>query len=179
LSDQPTAASQVIWEGHPWMGPALIALTVEAVTLGIVLSWVEFVAKVALFRIGSFPLLAVTFGSIFLLWLLGAVRLALVRASSHYTLRGSSLEIQHGVLSRKIYTVSAAGFSDLEVIKSLMGRILNTGSIIIETDSDRDLKLNRVRDPIKVATLTRQVMTVPMVRVAGQSPVPAKDEKVK
>jgi uncharacterized membrane protein YdbT with pleckstrin-like domain len=161
------------------MGPALIGLTIEAIALGIVLSWVEFATKVALFRVGSFPLLAVTYGSIFLLWLVGAVRLALIRASSHYTLRGSSLEIQHGILGRKIYTVSAAGFSDLEVTKSLVGRILNTGSIIIETDSDRDLKLNRIRDPIKVATLIRQVMTVPMVRVAGQTQPPVKDEKVK
>ena len=161
------------------MMPALMGLTIAATALAIALSCVEFATNVALLRIGLFPLLAATYGFIFLLWVGGAIRLALVRASSHYTLRGSSLEIQHGILSRKIYTVSAAGFSDLEVIKSLIGRVLNTGSIIIETDSDRELKLIRVRDPIKVATLIRQVMTVPMVRVAGQSPAPANREKVK
>jgi uncharacterized membrane protein YdbT with pleckstrin-like domain len=115
----------------------------------------------------------VTYGLVALVWFIGAVRLALLRASHKYTLRGSSLEIQRGVLSRKIYTVSAAGFSDLEVLKSITGRILNMGTIVIETDSNRDLKLIKIRDPIKVSTMIRQVMTVPMVRLAPEGPAPA------
>ncbi len=50
---------------------------------------------------------------------------------------------------------------------------MNMGDIVVETDSHRDVALVRVRDPIKVSTLIRQVMTVPLVRVDGQGPLPA------
>jgi uncharacterized membrane protein YdbT with pleckstrin-like domain len=172
LSTQQDAASEVLWQGHPWITPALGGLTIEAVALAIVLSWVEFATGIAFKATGPVPLLVVSSGLVFLLWLGGAFRLALVRASSHYILRGSSLEIQHGILSRRIFTASAAGFSDLQVIKSVWGRILNTGSIVIETDSDRDLKLAMVHDPINVSMKIRQVMTVPVVRVSSEQPVP-------
>jgi len=169
----------VVWQGHPWLTPALAGLTIEAVGVVAVLSWVQFAAGIALRSVGSVPLLVVTYGLVFLLWFAGALRLALIRASSHYILRGSSLEIQHGILSRRIFTVSAAGFSDLQVIKSVWGRILNTGTIVIETDSDRDLKLKMVHDPIKVSMKIRQIMTVPVVRVSSQEPVPVKEGHVK
>ena len=174
MNSQPDAASEVIWQGHPWITPALAALTIEAVTLAAVLSWVEFAIAVPFKAVGHVPLLVVTYGLVFVLWLIGAFRLALVRASSHYILRGSSLEIQHGILSRRIFTVSAAGFSDLQVVKSVWGRILNTGTIVIETDSDRDLKLKMVHNPIGVSMKIRQIMTVPVVRVSSQEPVPVK-----
>ena len=173
MSSQPDAESEVVWQAHPWITPALAGLTIEAVAFAIVLSWAEFAAGVAVKAVGPVPLLAATYGLVFLLWLGGSFRLALVRASSHYTLRGSSLEIQHGILSRRIFTVSAAGFSDLQVVKSVWGRILNTGTIVIETDSDRDLRLRMIHDPIKVSTKLRQVMTVPVVRVSGQEPIQA------
>jgi len=175
LGSQPDEASEVLWQGSPWITPALAGLTIEGVAAAIVLSWVEFATGSALHRIGPVPLLVVTYGLVLLLWIAGAFRLALVRASSRYLLRGSSLEIRHGILSRRIFTVSAAGFSDLEVFKSLWGRILNTGTIVIETDSDRDLKLIMVHDPINVSTKIREVMTVPIVRVASENPVRVKN----
>ncbi len=130
-------ATEVDWTGHPWVVPAFIWLTVEAVALGIVLATGEFLGNLAFRHMGPFGLIAWTMGFVFLLWLIGSLRLAVLRASNKYVLRGSSLEIQHGLLSKRIYTVSAAGFSDLEVIKSITGRILNMGTIVIETDSDR------------------------------------------
>jgi uncharacterized membrane protein YdbT with pleckstrin-like domain len=174
LSSQPDAASEVLWEGHPWITPALAGLTIELVALAVALSWVEFATHIAFKAVGPVPLLLVTYGVVLLLWIGGSFRLALVRASSHYILRGSSLEIQHGILSRRIFTVSAAGFSDLQVIKSVWGRILNTGTLVIETDSDRDLRLRMIHDPVKVSIKIRQVMTVPVVRVSGQEPMPVK-----
>jgi uncharacterized membrane protein YdbT with pleckstrin-like domain len=177
LSSQPDTASEVIWQGHPWLTPALAGLTIGAIALALVLSWVEFATRIAFKAVGPVPLLVATYGLVFLLWIVGSFRLALIRASSHYVLRGSSLEIQHGILSRRIFTVSAAGFSDLQVIKSVWGRILNTGTIVVETDSDRDLKMSMVHDPINVSMKIRQVMTVPVVRVSSQEPVPVKNGK--
>jgi uncharacterized membrane protein YdbT with pleckstrin-like domain len=157
----------VFWEGSPWILPALVGLTVVSVALVISLTWVE----LAILRVGSFYIVGATYLLIALFWLVRALRLALVKWSNHYALRGSSLEVRRGILGKKIFTLSAAGFSDLEVTKSLSGRILNMGSIVMETNSDRDLRLVRIRDPIKVSSMIRQVMTVPMVRVASEASV--------
>jgi len=163
---QPSEESRVIWEGSPWILPGLVGLTIGFAALAISLTWVE----LAILQVGSLEIVGATYAVIGLLWLVGATRLASVKWSNHYALRGSSLEVRRGIVGKKIFTLSAAGFSDLEVIKSLTGRILNTGTIIMETNSDRDLKLVRIRDPIKVSSMIRQVMTVPMVRVATEGP---------
>ena len=170
---QATVASEVDWVGHPWVLPAFIWLTLEAVVVAAVVTIGEILGGLA-FRhvIGPLSLLYLTLIVIFVLWLVGALRLAVERATHKYVLRGSSLEIQRGLLSKRIYTVSASGFSDLEVIKSIPGRILNMGTIVIETDSARDLRLLKIRDPLKVAAMIRQVMTVPVVRVASSPPPP-------
>jgi hypothetical protein len=53
-----------------------------------------------------------------------------------------------------------SGFSDLEVIRSISSRIYNTGDITIKTQSERDFakKMVKVRDPVRVANLIRDVM---------------------
>ena len=164
---QPSEESRVIWEGSPWILPGLVGLTIGFAALAISFMWVE----LAILQVGSLEIVGASYAVIGLLWLVGATRLASVKWSNHYALRGSSLEVRRGIVGKKIFTLSAAGFSDLEVIKSLTGRILNTGTIIMETNSDRDLKLVRIRDPIKVSSMIRQVMTVPMVRVASEASV--------
>ena len=167
-SASPSSDADVIWEGGPWVAPGLAVLTAEAVSLAVALSYVEVV------WIGVHTT-AVT-GTLFvvsLLWLVGAAMLEMLAWSNHYTLRRSSLEVQQGMVEKRVFTVSAAGFSDLEVTRSIRGRIVNTGDIVVETDSHRDIALFRVRDPMMVSRLIRQVMTAPLVRVDGQSPLPA------
>jgi len=164
----PSSEKDVIWEGSPWVTPGLVALSAGAVLLAFSLSFVEVV------WIGVHS--TAVEGTLFLvalLWLVGAARLELLAWSNHYSLRRSSLEVERGIVEKRTFTVSAAGFSDLVVTRSLRGRILNMGDIVVETDSHRDVALVRVRDPIKVSTLIRQVMTVPLVRVDGQGPLPA------
>jgi uncharacterized membrane protein YdbT with pleckstrin-like domain len=172
LSAQPDISAGIDWQGHPWMTPSLVWLSIEAIALAVVLAWGELLGHLAFRHIGSVPVLYATLAIIFLIWLVGSMRLAIIRATHKYTLRGSSLEIQQGLLSKRIFTVSAAGFSDLEVIKSITGRILNMGNIMVETDSHRDLRLINIRDPVKVAALIRQVMTVPTVRIAPPTEQP-------
>jgi hypothetical protein len=167
LSGNPSEESRVIWEGSPWVLPGLVGVTIESLALVISLTWVE----LAILRVGSFYIVGATYLLIGVFWLVRALRLELLRWSNHYALRGSSLEARRGILGKKIFTLSAAGFSDLEVDKSLTGRILNMGSIVMETSSDRDLRLVRIRDPIRVSSMIRQVMTVPMVRVASEASV--------
>jgi uncharacterized membrane protein YdbT with pleckstrin-like domain len=172
MSTQTDISATIDWQGHPWVTPALIWLSVEALALALVLSWAELFEHIASRSMGPVPVLAATLAFVFVLWLIGAVRLAIIRATNKYTLRGSNLEVQHGIVGKRIFTISAAGFSDLEVLKSITGRLLNMGTIIVETDSHRDLRLINIRDPIRVGDMIRQVMTVPTVRVAPPSEHP-------
>jgi uncharacterized membrane protein YdbT with pleckstrin-like domain len=162
-----SSGSDVLWEGGPWVTPGLVGVTLEAAALIVFLTWLELVPL----KVGSLFILGATYLIVGALWLTGVARLELLRLSNHYALRDSSLEIRHGIVGKKVFTVSAAGFSDLEVSKTLVGRILNRGDIVVETDSDRDIGLTRIRDPMKVASMIRQVMTVPLVRVrpSGES----------
>ena len=148
--------------------PRLVAMTIVLVAVGLALSWAEYRSGVALLQFLRLPLIAVTFLALGAIWLVGALSLAILRASYKYVLRQSSLDIGRGILTRKMFTISAAGFSDLEVVQGIGGRILNMGTIVMETDSRRDLKLIMIRDPMEVAAKVRQVMTSPMVRIAPE-----------
>ena len=66
--------------------------------------------------------------------------------------------------------IISSGFSDLEVIKTILGRILNSGDIVVRTQSEGDWekRMVKVRNPSKVADEIREVMTKPVVRVEDQ-----------
>ena len=107
----------VIWEGSPWVTPGLAALTAEALLLTLALVYVELAwLAVDLLALGGTLLLVA------LLWLVGAARLEFLAWSNHYFLRGSTLGVERGIVEKRVFTVSAAGFSDLEVTRSLRGR---------------------------------------------------------
>ncbi len=137
-------------------------MTAEAVLLASALSYVELALNVEL------PLVGTTLLLVAALWFARAARLEFLSRSTHYALRESSLDIEHGIVRKRLFTISSAGFADLEVSRGLLGRILNTGDIVIETDSRRDLPLVKVRDPVRVSSMIRQTMAVPLVRVEGQ-----------
>jgi uncharacterized membrane protein YdbT with pleckstrin-like domain len=95
------------------------------------------------------------------------MHLVLLRASNTYTLRNDSLEIRSGILTSRSFMISASGFSDLEVIRSISARIINSGDIIIRTQSETDSekKMVRIRNPLKAADQIREVMAHPIVRI--------------
>lgn len=104
---------------------------------------------------------------ILLVWVLSMMHLLLIRASNTYVLRNDSLEIRSGILTSKSTVISPSGFSDLEVIRSISNRIVNSGDIIIRTQSETEsnLKMQKVRNPMKAATQIREVMARPIVRI--------------
>jgi hypothetical protein len=107
---------------------------------------------------------------IFSVWMLSMAHLLLVRASNTYILRNDSLEIRFGILTSKSIIVSPSGFSDLEVIRSISNRIVNSGDIIIRTQSETEsnLRMKMVRKPMNVASQIREVMARPIVRIEGK-----------
>jgi uncharacterized membrane protein YdbT with pleckstrin-like domain len=96
----------------------------------------------------------------FLIYILVIFNLLVLRYTNLYVLKVDSLEIKTGLLTTKISMIVPSGFSDLEVIRSISSRIYNTGDITIKTQSERDFakKMVKVRDPVRVANLIRDVM---------------------
>lgn len=111
----------------------------------------------------------------FLVWSLSLVHLVLLRASNEYVLRNDSLEVRTGILTTKSFVIVPSGFSDLEVDRSVSGRIVDSGDIIIRSQSESDLLMVRVRDPLKAAERIRKIMARPIVRIEGQN---VADEKI-
>lgn len=145
--------------------------SVLVVAAAIVVFWLELQFNVATYAfILSVPLW--TFLVIFLIWVLSIAHLLSLRVSSTYILRSDGLEVRTGVFSSKSFVVAPAGFSDLEVIRSISARIVNSGSILIQTQGEKNIKMDRIRNASRVADQIREVMARPIVRIEGQN-IPA------
>jgi hypothetical protein len=68
-------------------------------------------------------------------------------------------------LSTRSFVIAPSGFSDLEVDRSVTGRILNVGNITVHSQSESDVLMVRVRDPLNVSKRTREVLSRPIVRI--------------
>lgn len=167
---------RTLWKGRPWILPNLLARTVLAVAAAIVIISFELS-----FGVGSRTFFAVetqywTALAIFIVWLLATAQLLLQRASSEYILRSDGLEIRVGILTSKSFVIAPAGFSDLEVTRSISARIVNSGNITVRTQGENDLKMTRVRNPMKVAEQIRKVMARPLIRIGREETI---DENVR
>jgi uncharacterized membrane protein YdbT with pleckstrin-like domain len=108
---------------------------------------------------------------VLLVWVFSMLRLVLLRVSLTYVLHDDSLEIRSGILTSRAFVVSPSGFSELEVFRSVVGRIVESGDIVIETQSEKDnvVRMVRVKNPLKVADQIREVMARPVVRIEGSA----------
>lgn len=158
--------ARTLWRGRPWILPTVLARSVLAITIAIVISLFEISFGLAYnVTLLSIPPIIWTFLLIFLAWVFSMVRPLLIRVSNLYILRSDGLEIRAGILTSKSFVVAPSGFSDLEVIRSISARIINSGHIIIRTQGDTNIKMEKVRNPLKVAGQIREVMARPTVRV--------------
>jgi len=164
----------VVWKGRPWITPVAIARTILVVVLGVVVVWLEGLVSAASFIVIGVPIWVWTILAFLVVWLVSLVPLFVLRAAHQYTLRGSSLEVKTGIASLQSFVLSPSGFSDLEINHSVIGRIANYGDVIVHTQSDRTAKMQKVRDPNRVAGLIRDYMGRPIVRVEGQAPADSK-----
>jgi hypothetical protein len=79
-----------------------------------------------------------------------------------------NLEVRTGILATKSFVIVPSGFSDLEVDRTISGRIWDVGDIIIRSQSERVVLMTRVRRPLKVAERIREIMARPIVRIEGE-----------
>lgn len=164
-----------LWTGKPWILPNVLARSILAAVAAVVISWLEFYFNVeSNTQILNLPIVLWTALAIFLVWVLSLTHLLVLRASNTYILRNDGLEVRTGILTSKSFVVAPAGFSDLEVTRSVSGRIVNSGNILVRTQGDSNIKMVKVRKPLKVADQIREVMARPTVRIEGQEPVTEK-----
>lgn len=140
-------SSSPIWTGKPWILPSAIVRTVIVWVVAIFVMWLESAF------IGYVPSAGLPFlwwwwtAFLFLLvWLFSLVHLLLLRASNNYVLRNDSLEVTRGILATKSFVISPSGFADLQVNRSISGRLVDSGDIIIRSQSESDVLMVRVRD---------------------------------
>jgi len=172
-----TDSNAIIWRGKPWITPIVIVRTVVVIVVAVLVAWLELFLGVAnlafdLPIISIMPVVLWTALVFFLAWVFSLMHLLLLRASSTYILHSDSLEIRSGILTSKSFVVSASGFADLEVVRTVLGRILESGDIIIRTQSETDAerRIQRIREPLEVADQIRKVMAHPIVRLEGGQP---------
>jgi uncharacterized membrane protein YdbT with pleckstrin-like domain len=162
-------SSSVLWRGKPWILPGLMARSILVVAFAVIVSWLELQFDVAAKSLFIMPLALWTGLVIFLIWVLSLIHLLSLRVSSTYILRSDGLEVRTGVFSSKSFVVAPAGFSDLEVVRSVSARIVNSGSILIRTQGETNIRMERVRNASRVADQIREVMARPIVRIEGQN----------
>lgn len=159
---------RVIWKGRPWILPDLVARGVVVIAVAVVIFWLEFYFGIATKAILNVQTVLWTALGIFLVLVFSSIGLLGTRISNSYILRRDGLEIRSGIFASKTFVVSPAGFSNLEVIRSISARIVNAGNIAISTQGERDVRMEKIRDPLKVADQIRAVMARPLVRIEGQ-----------
>ncbi len=157
-----------LWKDGPWIFPNLVGVSVLAVVAASLLAWFELSFNLASISILSVPTLLWTTLAVFFVWIVSVARLVVLRASHTYILRTDGLEVRSGIISSAARVMAPAGFSDLEVTRSIISRISNTGEITVRTQGENDMKLLRVKNPTLVADRIREVMARPVVRLEGQ-----------
>jgi uncharacterized membrane protein YdbT with pleckstrin-like domain len=160
-----------LWVGRPWILPTVFARTVGILCVAIAISWLEFFVGIAFTNPVFMPIILWTVLAVFISLISSIARPLLLRASNSYILREDGLEIRAGILTSKAFVISPSGFSDLEVVRSISERIVGSGDIIIRTQGDSDVRMEKVRSPLKVASQIRGVMARPFVRIEGAEPI--------
>jgi len=163
--------SRTLWSGRPWVLPTVLGKSIIIIAVAVLTFWLEFLFGVAYFSAPIMPIILWTALALFAAWLASTVRPLLLRAANSYILKQDGLEVRVGIVTSKSFVISPVGFSDLEVVRSLSARIVDSGDIIIHTQGDSDIRMERVRSPLKVAAQIREVMGRPFARTAKSEPV--------
>ncbi|MCX6642975.1 MAG: PH domain-containing protein [Candidatus Bathyarchaeota archaeon] len=172
MSGSTPSSEQEVWRGRPWILPYVAIRTVLVALIAVGVLFVE--SSMGVLNVSKFdlPVQVWTLIAFFLAWFICVFDLLVLRSTNFYVLRVDSLEIKVGLFTTKTSVIVPTGFSDLEVIRSVSSRVLNTGEIKIKTQSERDFtkRMVKVRDPMRVANLIRDVMARQIFKLdAGSS----------
>lgn len=175
MSKAPSEESgSAIWSDRPWILPSLVARSILIVAVAVVVAWLELQFGVATSEFLSISAALWTGLVLFLIWILSMIQLMILRVATIYILRNDGLEVRTGILDTKASVIAPSGFSDLEVIRSVSARLVNSGNILIRTQGETNVRMDRIRNTYRVAEQIRGVMARPIVRIEGQNVLPEK-----
>lgn len=160
-------SKSIIWKGKPWIFPHAVFRGIIVFVVFLTVLWLEFFLGLAGQAFQGIPITVWTGLSLFLICVISISNLYWIEASNTYILRKASLEITTGVVTTKSFVIAPSGFANMEVVRTLTARMLNTGDIIIRTQDEPygDKKMAMVRDAEDVADKIRDVMSKPVVRL--------------
>ena len=161
------AHGTIVWYGKPWIVPAAIIRTITVIVLSILFLSLEFYSGEAGFGVLGLPVWAWTLLVFLLIWLVSLLELVIFYLSNNYILRQDGLEIKQGILRLHSFVVTPAGFGDLLVYQSIGGRIFGYGDLTVNSQGERETKLQLVHHPYNIADTMRDIMGKPIVRVEG------------
>ena len=172
MASSSADSSSALWTAKPWIFPGAVFHSISVVVVASVFFWLELYVEVAFDNLAGLSIALWTGLLFFLVWIFSMTNLWLLKATNTYILRNDSLEIRTGILTQRAHVIAPSGFSDLEVIRSISARIVNSGDIIvrIQTETESNLRMARIRDPLKVADQIRRIMARPIVRIEGTAP---------
>jgi hypothetical protein len=168
-SASSVGSGSVLWQGKPWILPAAAVRTLAVVAVLVVVILVELYTGISANAFLGLSVVVWTVLVFALVWLVSLLGLLVLRASNTYTLRDDSLELKYGLFTLRSYMIVGSGFSDLEVIESVSGRMLNYGDIVVRLQSETMQRMVKVRNPVQVGNQIRAVMARPIVRVENPS----------
>jgi uncharacterized membrane protein YdbT with pleckstrin-like domain len=155
----------VVWRGKPWITPIAIARSVVVLVVAILILLLEMNSDVAIAVFAGFPIYVWTLAAFAVIWVISIFELLIFWLSNNYVLRQDGLEIRQGIIRLHSFVVTPAGFGDLSVDQSLLGRIFGYGDITVNSQGERKTKLRLVHSPFAVADTMRDIMGKPIVRV--------------
>jgi len=153
---------EVIWSSRPWIIPSLLEETIMAFIVFIISLFVELIFGVAYLSIVNISFITLTGLGLLSVWLINAIHLILVRASSQYVLRRNGFEMTTGIFKKKSFMVSTSSSPDLVVMQSIIGKILGSGDIFIRIwgEGGKEIRMSRVRNPFVLAEDIRKISSM-------------------
>jgi hypothetical protein len=168
-SSKSVAHGAIVWHGKPWVVPAAIIRTISVIVLLIIFLSLEYYSGQASFGLFSLPVWAWTLLIFLLIWLVSLLELLFFYLSNNYILRQDGLEVKRGILRLHSFVVTPSGFGDLLVYQSIGGRIFGYGDLTVNSQGERETRLQLVRHPYSVADTMRDIMGKPIVRVESHT----------
>jgi uncharacterized membrane protein YdbT with pleckstrin-like domain len=160
-------SKSIIWKGKPWIFPRVIFRSIIIPAVFLALLWLELFLGVASRDFQGISIPIWTGISIFFVWIISISNLYWIKASNIYILRNESLEITTGIVTTRSFVIAPNGFANMELIRTFISRILETGDIIVRTQDEPygDKKMMMIHDAEEVADKIRNVMSKPVVRL--------------
>ncbi|MDO4557491.1 MAG: PH domain-containing protein [Planctomycetia bacterium] len=158
---QNNSPDHVIWEGT-FSARGMVRWFFVSILLTVLLPVIAFLTGS-----GSKIWLGVV-GTLICVWLLCFVVLKIRQWSHHYRLGETTLEVESGILNRKISPISLLFVTDVEMKQTILERIFNVGVIEVTSKDPTDpfRRLEGIRDPRKVYEHIRNQWNL-MVRRRG------------